>query len=292
MKRGIGMMIVAATSALTPWSIACDGQNSVKPVVQQSANTKAASADSSAAQPGRRRGSELPLASAKVAVVVLKNADAREIADPLRLLAREFPADVVLSGLAEGRLLLIGAQDDETLTRLREIAAMIDEATPTATAAGRSMVGIVLQHANAQEVAKTVAVLNGSRQCQVVPDVRSNTLWLSGDEQQVVELQRVVGQIEDSSAKPQKTAATNREMRYYVLAYTPASAIAKTLRQLVGVDAEIGDCQIIENAAANTCIVMADPQTQSKIAEIVKMLDREVTQRAPIGEEEKAKSER
>lgn len=294
MKRRITAILIPASVVwATAAAFAFDGQKAVvpppnsSPVVQ---TTDPSQAGDARAVRGRR-SSDTPFASAKVGVITLENADAREIAGPLKVLTNEFPADVVLSGFAEGKVLLIAAQDDATLERMKQIAAMIDEASPPASAEGRATISVALQHADAVQVAQMISVLSQNRHCQFVPDPRTNTLWLSGEEPQIVAMQRVAQQLDAASAKPEADKSrTSREMQYYVLMHTPAGELAKTLRQLVSADQQLRDCEIVENAASNTCIVLASPESQKRIAEIVKILDRAVvdrsnaTDRTPAGE--------
>ncbi|MBL8880895.1 MAG: hypothetical protein JNG88_17415 [Phycisphaerales bacterium] len=284
-------MIPRIATFLVPASIfssalgafAFDGQKATSPpTVPKTAAPQAEQTEPPEAKQTRDRRPETPFAVAKVGIIALKNADAREIAGPLKVLTKEFPADVMLSSFAEGKLLLIAAQDDVTLERMKQIATMIDEASPQAGAEGRTTTSVVLQHADATQVAQIIAALNQNRHCQFVPDTRTNTLWLAGDQAQVAAMQRVAQQLDAASAKPDAASArASREMEYYVLANTPAAEIGRTLRQLAAADPCISECEIIENSASNTCIVLGSAEAHKKVAEIIKTLDRPMAGHAP-----------
>lgn len=177
-------------------------------------------------------------------------------------------AKVTLSGMGSSNILMLSGYADE-VSRFEHLASALDSEQ------GRSTVIVPLLSADANEIAKTVTLLitngdfsKGSLKAGVIADSRTNSLLVSGTEDERRRLQSVIHRLDNGGGAPQGNSSV------VYLKYTTSDTIEKVIGKLTKAkDPRFNDVSVVSAPDINAVVISAGREKQQQVAALIRQLD-------------------
>lgn len=174
---------------------------------------------------------------------------------------------VTLSGMGSGNVLMLSGYADE-VARLESLAIKLDSQQ------GRHADVVPLLNASAQETAKVINMLiangdfaRGSLKAGVVADSRTNTLIVSGNEDERRRLKTIINRLDS-----EQDAVGENGVVY--LKYTASDTIEKVLTKLIKAkDPRFSDVAVVSAPDINAVVVSAAKEKQKEVVALIHQLD-------------------
>jgi type II secretory pathway component GspD/PulD (secretin) len=212
----------------------------------------------------------------EIDVIFLEHAYCQNVAEVVGKMEFALGSNTLTSIEQNQNALIVGASA-ETLVKVRDLVKQLDH--PVAQGRSPSFVDtpVKLANASAKDVADYLLVLSksfGNRRAAagVICDSRTNTVWLSGNKEQVDRLAKVASQMDaPTESGPVSAQAKAPVTRIYALNHCRPSDAAKTLHYLQ--EAAGGKARFFPFDPTRRLFVLADDNEQEIVSGLVSELD-------------------
>lgn len=211
------------------------------------------------------------LKNAQVSSIKLRHADAESVAEVLQQLRPAFPGPLCISPEHHTATLVIAAENEETIGRVKSLIEALDQPARDPMESGREFHSVTLKHAIAEEVLKHLHGLAlGGRAVRVTADRRTNTIWMAVPPELAEQVLGVVRGMDESAAAA-KHADERPELHFYQLGHADAEHLAHTLSG-VGRMMEL-EVRVVADAASGQIIVYATSAEAEQLETVIEKLD-------------------
>jgi type II secretory pathway component GspD/PulD (secretin) len=226
------------------------------------------------ARPASRPEKFMP--NAPIAVIQVTHTNVWELMSVLSTMRPALGQHVLLAVEGGTNSLVVAAEDEKVLQKVRELVAQLD-APRAAHGAPKASVckAVTLKHTYAREVAnhlQRLATPQGRSPARIVDDERANTVWIAGTEAEVVGLAELARKMDENAAKAGLPGEEDEPgLQFYALAHAEATAMAQTLTQ-IGRAMDL-EAAVVADEASRTLISYATPAAHAHLKTIIAKLD-------------------
>jgi len=226
------------------------------------------------ARPASRPEKFMP--NAPIAVIPVKHTSVWELMNVLATMRPALGRHVLLAVEGGTNSLVVAAEDEKVLEKVRELAAQLDGPQAAHGAPKASVCkAVTLKHTYAPEVENYLQELappRGRSPVRIVGDKRANTVWIAGTEAEVAGLAQLARQMDENAANAGLPGDEGEpELQFYTLAHAEAEALAETVTQ-IGRAMDL-EAAVVADEASGTLIAYATPAAHAHLKTIIAKLD-------------------
>lgn len=212
----------------------------------------------------------------KVEVLTIQNVDAVDLSQIIQQFAAAMGEAVFIASDSSTNRLVVGANSDAVLAKLEDLIKSLDK--PADTVGPQKVIeSIILQHSNAHELGGYLIDLTrmGSRgaapRISIVPDARTNTLWVSGDSDDVRRVVEVAQKMDAIASRADSNDTGPTAWRHYRLQHTSATETSAVINELLKIS--MSKARVVPDSSSNSLLTSAAEADDARIAELVQLLD-------------------
>jgi len=226
------------------------------------------------ARPASRREAFMP--NAPIVVIPVRHTSVWELMTVLSTMRPALGQGVLLAVEGGTNSLIVAAEDEKALEKVRVLVAQLDE-PQEARGAPKAHVckAVTLKHTYAPEVAdhlQELAPPRGRSPVRIVGDERANTVWIAGTQAEVAGLAELARQMDENAANADLPGDEGEpELQFYTLTHAEAEALAETVTQ-IGHAMEL-DAAVVADEASGTLVAYATPAAHAHLKTIIAKLD-------------------
>lgn len=228
--------------------------------------------------PDPRRAALQP--DSELRVLTIRHVDVMELAQTVQSFAGAMREPAFIAPYPATQRLVLAANSEVVLAKLETLISALDQ-LPEAELAKELVESVTLGNATAEQLAHALIQLTQlsgrAVRLSIVPDLRTNTLWIYGDGEEVkrcAEIARKMDTLADG-ATPGGGGGVSRgltDWRHYPLQHTDAARVSEVINELLKLSSI--KARVVADAHSNALVASVPEGVDiSSVSELVRLLD-------------------